>query len=150
MNTLRWLQIYSRVNIVKLHNLSPDIYLHNKLPNMIQFQVSKRHTHKKKNCQPSAVIHNYTRIQYRGEYLGEQPINGELVVAVDMVLAHDPLVDPEHVPLAPVHRPQVRRLRQLPATRAREAQIKRNDREIPTGSESLGANQPRGSHGERT
>ena len=60
-----------------------------------------------------------------GEYLGEQPIDGELVVAVHMVLGHDPLVDPEHVPLAPVDRLQVRRLRQLPA------RPKRNERSSP-------------------
>ena len=41
------------------------------------------------------------------EYLGEKPIQGEL--------GHHPLVHPEHMPLAPIHRIQVRWLRELPA-----------------------------------
>jgi hypothetical protein len=57
---------------------------------------------------------NNTSKDYPSEYLRKKPIHGELVVAIRVFLWHHPFIRPEDVPSAPVHRAQVRRLRQLP------------------------------------
>lgn len=66
-----------------------------------------------------------------------------------MVLGHDPLVYPEHMPLAPVHRLQVRRLRQLPENPKRNQGSSRDPGapQQPENERSLGTtggNEPEG------